>query len=140
MVDAPPQTEMLLGRRPPRAREPQRLLDPAGDEVERRPALDRLGSRLAMSEHEDRGVVRRVVAPPAVPRSRSQSPRSWPNMFRPMMNALAAVIWSTSARFSSGIVEHPGVQLGARSVAAVVTERAFLGLVEARPSTRRPKS
>jgi hypothetical protein len=30
-----------------------------------------------------------------------------------------------------GSVEHPGVQLAARAVGAVVAERAFLGLVEA---------
>ena len=40
------------------------------------------------------------------------------------------MVRSSSAWFSSARVEHPGVQPTAPAVAAVVAERAFLGLVE----------
>ena len=51
-------------------------------------------------------------------------------MLRPMMNALAATDLVDLGPALLGGVEHPGVQLVARAVAAVVAERAFLGLVE----------
>ncbi len=49
------------------ARAPERLLDPAGDEVERRPALHLQRRPRVVREHEHRHVVGRVLAPPAAP-------------------------------------------------------------------------
>ena len=97
IVDAPPADRdvPVAGRL---CGQPQRLLGAAGDEVERRPALHLDRIALVVGEHEDRRVVRRVLAPPAAATPRSHSPRSGPNMFRPMMYAPAEQIASRLGR------------------------------------------
>jgi hypothetical protein len=49
------------------ARLPERVLDPARDEVERRPAVHLQRPPRVMSEHEHLRVIRRVLTPPAAP-------------------------------------------------------------------------
>src|SRR5262245_45378703 len=63
--DATAQADIL----PPRgiARPSQRFVDSARDEMEDGAALHLEGRACVMREHEDRSVVRRVVAPPALP-------------------------------------------------------------------------
>ena len=61
--------------------------------------------------------------------SRSHSPRTGPNMLRPMMYAFAARIASSSARCFVAVIEHPRVQDG---VIRSVSEGCLLALVVAR--------
>jgi hypothetical protein len=82
-----------------------------------------------VGEHEDRGVERRIIAPPAVrllvPLAAHRAEHVAPHDKCRGGGHLADL-----GPVLVGGVEHPGVQLAARAVAAVVAERAFLGLVE----------
>jgi hypothetical protein len=58
--------DILVARR--RARLLERGLDPVREEVERRAAVHLQRLARIVGQHEDRGVVRRILAPPAAPR------------------------------------------------------------------------
>nr|WP_233506928.1 hypothetical protein [Jiangella anatolica] len=100
-------------------------LDSVGDEVVRGAALHRLRFARVVGKHEDRRLVRRIVAPPAVPvpvpltthRAEHVAPHDEGAGGRHLLD-LGLVL---------GPVGEPGVQLVAPAVAA---EGTFLGLVE----------
>ena len=104
-------------------------LDSVGDEVVRGGAVHRLRLARVVGEHEDRGVERRVVTPPAVPLPIPLATH-WAEHVAPHDECLGGGHLVDLGPVLLGSVEHPGVQLAARAVAAVVAERAFLGLVE----------
>jgi hypothetical protein len=104
-------------------------LDAVGDEGVGGAAFHRLRVARIVGEDEDRRVVGRVGAPPtvpvAVPFAADRSEHVAPHDERARIGQL--VDFGAVLR---GGVEHPGVQLRAGAVAAVVAERPVFGLVE----------
>ena len=100
MVVAPPWTQTSPSPAASGAR--QCGFDSAGGEVVRDAAVHRLRVARVVGEHET-GAWNGGSSPRQPFHCRSHSPRTGPNMLRPMMNALAAVIWPTSSGFSSGV-------------------------------------
>jgi hypothetical protein len=85
-----------------------------------------------MGEHENLGVVRRILTPPPVPRPVPLAPHRAEHVpahdVRPGRRDLVEL-----GPVLVGVLEHPGVQPVAPAVTAVVAEGAFLGLVRPGP-------
>jgi hypothetical protein len=121
----------------------ERLVDAAGDEMERRAALHLEGRARVMGQHEHRHVVRRVLAPPALPAHVGPRPAYRPEHVPaedPRADELEAARGEVvvEPRRAALLAEHDALERARRErplvqVGAAHAERVFEVLARTRP-------